>query len=84
MANPNAFAAALTNALVWLLGVALKHWNVIDLSPTQELAIAGGATTVVLWVGRVGILGAIHRILHGAEAVIAGPTNSQAPRGPAA
>lgn len=76
MQNPNAFAAALTNALVWLLDLALKHWHVIDLSPTQILVIAGGATTVVLWVGRVGILGAIHRILHGAQAVMHGPTPS--------
>lgn len=74
MQNPNAFAAALTNALVWLLDIALKHWHVITLSPTQILAIAGGATTIVLWVGRVGILGAIQRILHGAQAVMHGPT----------
>lgn len=76
MQNPNAFAAALTNALIWLLDLALKHWHVIDLSPTQILVIAGGATTVVLWVGRVGILGAIHRILHGAQAVMHGPGSS--------
>lgn len=76
MQNPNAFAAALTNVLVWLLDLALKHWHVIDLSPTQILALAGGATTVVLWVGRVGILGAIDRILHGAKAVLNGPSSS--------
>lgn len=76
MQNPNAFAAALTSTLVWLLDIALKHWHVIDLSPTQILAIAGGATTIVLWVGRVGILGAIQRILHGAQAVMHGPTPS--------
>lgn len=72
MSDPNAFAAFVTNAIVWLIDLALKHWGVVNLSPTQVLAIAGGATTVVLWVGKVGIMGAIHRILHGAQIVVNG------------
>lgn len=72
MSDPNAFAAFVTNVIVWLLDVALKHWGVINFSPTQVLALAGGITVAVLWVGKVGILGAIHRILHGAQIVVGG------------
>ena len=76
MQNPNAFAAALTSALVWLLSVLLKQWNITDFSPTQAIAIAGGATTIVLWIGRVGLIGAAHRILHGAQTIVTGPRSS--------
>jgi hypothetical protein len=76
MQNPNAFAAAVTTFLVWLLGAALKQWHITALSPTQLLAAAGGATTVVLWIGRVGLIGAFRRIMRGAQTVVTGPSST--------
>ena len=66
--NPNATVAGLTAVLVYLIDRVLKHFGVIDFSPDQVLAVAGGLTYSVLWVGRDGVLGAAKRIWGGAKA----------------
>lgn len=67
--NPNASAAALTAVFVWVLDRLLRHFGVADMSPAQVLVVAGGATYVVLWIGRDGLLGAARRLWFGAKAV---------------
>lgn len=78
MQNPNAFAAAVTAVFVWVLSRLLAHWNVVDFTPDQILLVAGGLTTIVLWVGREGIRGALLRLWDGAKTV-AGVKNPPAP-----
>lgn len=79
MQNPNAFAAAVTAVFVWVLSRLLAHWNVVDFTPDQILLVAGGLTTIVLWVGREGILGAVLRIWYGAKTVAGVKAPSSSP-----
>lgn len=83
--HPNATAAFVTAWLAGALVWALHRWAGINLSVRQAMAVAGGAVTVVLWVGRVGLRGAWLRIWHGASAVVqgAGSRPSAAPAPPA-
>lgn len=62
--HPNAAAAGGSTGaavlVVWLAG----HLGV-DISNEAAVAIAGAATTAVLFVGRVGVAGTVRRLVHG-------------------
>lgn len=49
--------------LVW----ALNSWTGADLSGEQGAAIAAGAATLVLYIGRRGVIGVIRDFLYGAK-----------------
>lgn len=64
MNHPNATLAGGTTSVgvivVWLLG--RYH---VNLSAESGAAIAGGASTILLWIGRNGLLGAWNKLLRG-------------------
>lgn len=67
MKHPNAAVSGGTvtagTALVWILG----HFHVA-LTAEEGALIAGGASTVVLWIGRNGLRGVWNRIVNGSAA----------------
>ena len=69
MANPNAAVAGGTSSLavavVWFLG---NVWPHVALSAELGAVIAGGISTVLLFVGRNGAAGVWNLIKHGSRA----------------
>lgn len=65
--NPNAVVGGIGGGVglgelaQWLLNGVL-HWNV---SPAACVAVAGGLATVVLFVGRRGLVGVVRQFLYG-------------------
>jgi hypothetical protein len=82
--NPNASVAAASTAagvlLIWLL-TSLG----VDISPEVGAAISGLLASVVLWIGRDGIKGAISKVWGGdkppPKPVSVQPTRSTKPKG---
>lgn len=66
MSNPNAAVAGGTSslavALVWFLG---NVWPHVALSAELGAVIAGGVSTVLLFIGRNGLAGLWEKIKHG-------------------
>lgn len=83
MTNPNAFAAALTGVFAWAITRIVQHYGWVDVTPDRVILFASGLTTIVLWVGREGIYGALLRVWHGAQTA-AGVKASNPPPAPPA
>ena len=72
--NPNATVAGGTSAVgvavVWFLG---NIWPKVSISAELGAAIAGGASTILLYIGREGVAGLWRRIIHGNASPPAAP-----------
>lgn len=76
MKHPNAFAAAVTTVLAAILLRIAHRLGYADLTPVQSVGAAGVVISYVLFLGdriwKVGLIGFVKRLLHGAKAVIVG------------
>jgi len=62
--NPNATVAGATTAIGVFITWLLSHFNV-SISTETAVAIGGTITTIVLWIGRKGLKGAVESIWQG-------------------
>lgn len=67
--NPNATIGGVGGGGFGVLLVfLLNKYAGASIDPTEGAAIAGGIATVVLFIGRKGIIGVLHQILYGSTA----------------
>lgn len=78
MTHPNSFAAAVTTLLALLVVWIAQRLGYAHMTVEQSLALAGGAITAVLFLGRriwtVGLKGIARALWNGTTAVVAGTT----------
>lgn len=65
MAHPNTIAAAIGGSLATLTVYLLNRYTSASINPAQSAGIATGYATVILFIGRRGLKGAIAAVWNG-------------------